>query len=255
MGSVLLALDHATCGGDMLQAAISLAADLETELRGLYVEDDTVLRIAALPFAQEVLRASATVRRLDAQTLRQAMHRAAEQIRQQLERQAASAQVRFSFGVESGHFSQRALLATADNDVLVFCCRNHVPRVRPPLAMRPRPAPLPLLVLFDRSPRGTRTLTTAAAVARNHSRPIILVILAHESDSFHQLAAIASGQLTSLELAHTLLPQPVATAAALIRAAVQQRPDLLLINRDSELLSVTSIEAMVEQLDCPIVLV
>jgi hypothetical protein len=66
---------------------------------------------------------------------------------------------------------------------------------------------------------------------------------------------IASGRLTSLELAHTLLPQPVATAAALIRAAVQQRPDLLLINRDSELLSVTSIEAMVEQLDCPIVLV
>jgi hypothetical protein len=59
----------------------------------------------------------------------------------------------------------------------------------------------------------------------------------------------------SLDLAHTLLPQPVATAAALIRAAVQQRPDLLLINRDSELLSVTSIEAMVEQLDCPIVLV
>ncbi len=78
--SVLVAIDDASSGHDIMEAAVSLAADLQAELQGLYIEDVNLLRMAELPFVYEVTTASGAIRPIDAQSLQKAMQQKAEQL-------------------------------------------------------------------------------------------------------------------------------------------------------------------------------
>jgi hypothetical protein len=70
-----------------LRAAAALAAELEAELLGLFVEDPDLLSFAALPFARELCFTSATQRALD----RPAMERSLRALAAELERACAAA--------------------------------------------------------------------------------------------------------------------------------------------------------------------
>jgi hypothetical protein len=60
-------------GDGRVEPVARLARELEAEFLGLFLRDDALLRFAALPFAAEVGRASATVRPLDPQVLESAL--------------------------------------------------------------------------------------------------------------------------------------------------------------------------------------
>ncbi len=113
----------------------------------------------------------------------------------------------------------------------------------------------PLLVVAAHLPHEDRALQAAAALAADSQRPIVLLVVAHYPDRYHQLGTAASQALCERELPHTLLPNPVVTPQALIRAAREQHPGLLVLNRDCEILNEAALEQMVEELNCPIVLV
>ena len=51
---ILVALDSGTNAPAGLDVAVELARRLQAELQGLYVEDDDLFRIAALPFTTQV---------------------------------------------------------------------------------------------------------------------------------------------------------------------------------------------------------
>ncbi len=197
--SVLVAFDDATFGHEAIEAAVNLAADLEAELQGLYIEDDMLLQIAELPFVQEVTTGSGTVRPIDAQSMQRAMQNKAELVRRVLEHWAKSAQIPCSFAVARGRAMRRTLLARTDSDVIFFGCRSHAPTVRRPMGLRPKSVVRPLLLLIDQSARGARALTAAAVVAQNHARPIVLLVLARSSSEFRAIelgsvsAALRSG--------------------------------------------------------------
>ena len=62
---VTIALGPSTHDGQSLRALARLAREGAAELTGLFVEDDDLLRIASLPFAVEVCRATSVRRRVE----------------------------------------------------------------------------------------------------------------------------------------------------------------------------------------------
>ena len=71
--SILVALDDACSDHETMETAAHLAADLHAELQGLYIEDVDLLRMAALPFTEEITTASGMARPIDAQSMERAM--------------------------------------------------------------------------------------------------------------------------------------------------------------------------------------
>ncbi len=248
--SVLVAIDDASAGPETMEAAVNLAVDLEAELQGLYLEDVSLLRMAELPFVNEIATGSGAVRQIDAESMRKAMQQKADQLRQAMFHRAESAQIHCTFTVASGRVLQRVLLATSETDVVFFGCRSHAPSVRPPTSLRPRGAIRPVLVMIDTSPHSRRAWEIAEAVAQKHLRPLVILLLAFDRVTLRQLTRDAMERSQATRLQVTLLPQPITNLPSLIQTVRKQRPELVLLSRECPLLDDEAIESLVDQLDC-----
>jgi len=80
-------------------AVARLARDMQAELVGLFLQDETLLRFAALPFAAEVGFASAATRALDSATLERALRSQAAALERALAAVLDPAALAWSFRV------------------------------------------------------------------------------------------------------------------------------------------------------------
>ncbi|MHB8865062.1 MAG: universal stress protein, partial [Pirellulaceae bacterium] len=125
--SILVALDDACSDHETMEMAVHLAADFQAELQGLYIEDTDLLRMAALPFTQEITSGSGIAREIDAQSMERAMQNKAEHARQVMEQTATRVQIRWSFSVTRGRRTPRSLLTSSHADLILFGSRSHAP--------------------------------------------------------------------------------------------------------------------------------
>jgi nucleotide-binding universal stress UspA family protein len=86
---ILVGIDASNASLDALEAAASLAARLGSELAGLFVEDEDLLRLAALPFGDIVRSPSGERERLDRASVEATLRAVASHAREVLERTAA----------------------------------------------------------------------------------------------------------------------------------------------------------------------
>jgi hypothetical protein len=253
--SVLVALDDACSDHETMELAAHLAADFHAELQGLYIEDTDLLRMAALPFTQEITTASGLAREIDAQSMERAMQNKAEHARQIMERTAASAQIQWSFSIARGRRTPRALLATSQADLVLFGSRSHAPAVRPPMGARMRSAARPLVVIVDTSSVNLRLLETAAVVGERQGRGIIVLIWDPDrrvdEPSIGRLRTYFSG--SRLDIPSTVLLTD--DFDGLVRAANARRAALVLMSRDCPFLDEVAMRSLIENLDCSMVLV
>ena len=113
---ILVALDASSGSLAALEGAAILAARLNAELLGLFVEDEDLLRLAALPFAEEVEVHSATTRPLTAETMEQRMRAQARRAAEALSLAAHRHRVRWEFRVVRGAVTREVLAAMGDAD-------------------------------------------------------------------------------------------------------------------------------------------
>jgi K+-sensing histidine kinase KdpD len=253
--SILVALDDACSDHETMETAAHLAADLHAELQGLYIEDVNVLRMAALPFTEEITTASGLARPIDAESMERAMQNKAEHVRRLMERTAARAQIRCSFSVARGRVTQRALLATSEADLVLFGSRSHAPAVRPPLGARTRSAVRPIVAVVDAAAVSARTLGTAAAVSQRQERGLVVLICGSQRDVVEQLAGHVRQELADCGVDVHVPLGPIESVAALVQSARAQRAALVLVSRECRLLDEVAVQSLLENLDCSIVLV
>jgi nucleotide-binding universal stress UspA family protein len=117
---ILVALDASPASLSALQNAVELAARLEAELIGLFVEDINLLRAAQLPLAREVSFFSTTLRRLESVDLERQLRAQAQQMRQILARTAGDRGVGWHFRVTRGLVAAEVLAAGAEADLMVL---------------------------------------------------------------------------------------------------------------------------------------
>ncbi|HEX7775654.1 MAG TPA: hypothetical protein VF449_03920, partial [Parvibaculum sp.] len=116
---IVIGLDTHFLAREALTLAARLAAAVDARLRGIFVEDENLISLAALPFAREISM-SGDVRGLDPERMLLAMRAQAESARRILLRAAAEAHVDCTFDVTRGRpLAALAAAANAEDTVVI----------------------------------------------------------------------------------------------------------------------------------------
>lgn len=145
---ILVALDASPHSTAALVAAAQVAAALNLELRGLYVEDINLLHLCGLPFGLEIGSFTANPRRLEQAHMERDFRIQASLLRKIMADVAGRQRVSWSFKVVRGGVTQEVLAAGSAAQMVSLGRVGTTP--------------------------GKRTGSTAQAVVRNTQRPVIV---------------------------------------------------------------------------------
>jgi nucleotide-binding universal stress UspA family protein len=204
---ILVALDASPYSQAALDAAVNVAALLNAELFGMFVEDINLLRVAQLPFVREVSYPVAEMREIDEEKMERHWQRLANEARRQLIESANQKKVSWSFGIERGSVTDRLLAASMDMDLLAIgrlgrslsrqmrlgsTARNVLKEGKRSLLLMQTNVDLdlPVLVIYDGSEISRRALGVAATLAQKSAS---LRVLVWTDD--HDLAQQYKGQI------------------------------------------------------------
>ncbi len=270
---ILVALDASRHSKEALRAAIELATRFRAELRGLYVEDINLLRLAELPFSHEVGFFSARSRRLDGATLRRQLRAQAEDVRRMLESAAEEQPVDWTFDVARGPIAREVLRASENVDLVVLgksgwsvitrrrlgsTTRSVVaqaPRLTLVLENGARMAP-PVVVIFDDGPLGRKALLTAAALVEDEpQREITVLLLPHVPGTLDALREQAASLLERRELVLRYLELTRAEVPSLIRMLEEEGCGTLVLPGKSAVFREDVVLTILEEIETPVLLV
>lgn len=267
---ILVALDASAHSLSALEAAAELAASLQAELQGLFVEDINLLRLAELPFNQEVGFSSGNLRRLDARRIERQLQAQAGRARQTLAATAERAQVQWSFQVTRGQIASELLAAAVDADLVILgktgwsgqrhlgsTARRVVSQVRGPALILQQGARLgfPMLVLYDGSRAAHKALVAAVQLARRRGGHLVILLLAEDRETAQSLQEAISEWLAErgLEACYRWLSK--LGAARLCHVVQAEGGGLLVLHRDTPLLEDEALIALLNEVGCPVLLV
>lgn len=149
---IVVGLDAGPRDRTTLEAAAQLAARMQAELVGLFVEDIDLLHLAGLPFAREVGYPSAALRPLDVAAMERALRATAQEVQRTLAAIAGRAPLSWSFRIARGAVMTELRAAAAEGDIVVTCAWRVTPRA-------------PLAVLCTAAVPPEQVVSAAAALA------------------------------------------------------------------------------------------
>lgn len=269
---ILVALDASSHSAAALEAAAELASRYGAELQGLYVEDVNLLRLAQLPFAQEVGQFTAIRRQLDVQEVRRQIRGQTGRIRRMFEVTTRRTRVRWSFQVTRGTVVNEVLDAASDVDALVLgragwslvapgrmgSTARAVLAQAPGLAMIvPRGGCLgpPFLVLYDGSALAEKALDVAAALMTKEDGPLTVLLLAEHPERLEPLRAQVHAWLGERDLMLRYRSLSKANVPDLVNTLHTERCGTLVLPSRSEILSARTLQAVLDQVEVPVLLV
>jgi nucleotide-binding universal stress UspA family protein len=250
---VLVVLDASSRQLTALDEAADLAAALRAELRGLFVEDVNLLRLAELPFAREIASCSTAVRQLDLVVMERMIRTEAEQQRRALANAAQRVRVQWSFQVARGNVARTSREAVEDADMLIVG-RESI-GLHPLIPRRAWDVEQPMVVAFEGSPASQRALAIAAELTPAKEDRLAIAILAGEPLQFQSLQRSCDEWMRGHGLPVSRTATVLGTASGLATLAHARHARLVLIASDSRLLDDGGLERLLNDLDCPLALV
>lgn len=209
---IVVALDTSPSSLTALRVAAQLAAQLQAELHGLFVEDANLLRLCALPFGQEVGLVSATPRRLESRNLERQLWALALSLQQAMARVADPMHVRWSFQVARGSVVDELIAAAEDAQLLSLGSHQRTPgsllgaalstliqQARRPVLITGREGRLtrPFTLVYTGSERAERALQLAIHLAQRTDQQLTVVLPLNQDE-----AERASTRLSTLLADH-----------------------------------------------------
>ena len=268
---IAVALDASPNSIEALEAAAELASGIGAELRGIFVEDIKLLRLAGFPFIRELRYPSAGIERIDETRLQCELKALAERARKAIAATAKRAQLSWSFQVVRGEPAAEILAAAMQADLIV------VGKMGRPLAERPRlgstalavaaNAPIVLLVgrgatfrrplaaVYDGSPQSMRTLDAVALFAGRNGKNLTTLIPAVDSNIFQSLAEEASEILRRLDLKADFKRLKKWNLTSILNAVQIEGCGALALSSSSSLLDEEEMKILLEKISCPVLLV
>jgi hypothetical protein len=240
-----------------MDLAAGVAALLEAELEGVFVEDTELIRSAGLPFLRELRLATLDESALDAERLQRELRAAARRVREHLEQSARALGLASSFRVWRGDLGAEILAASLDAELFAL---GRIGRFAPlrsrPKGVRipPRPGHLTVGVLFDGGGASVKSLTTAAELARNRRAALSVILEPRPGMDAKTLRAQATEILLGIPARALLLESESDGTAALARTIVSAGIDLLVVDSENPMLAAPSLWECLEAIDCPILI-
>ena len=248
-----------------------LAATFEGELEGLFIEDETLLRTAQLPFTQEVRSYAVPPRQMSDQRMQRQLRYQAEYAQYALQRAVETTDVPHTFRTVQGDVTQELMQAAADVDLLVLgktstassrrrlgtTCRALLSEAPSSvLVLRDTvPARQPLLVYYDGSDPAEAAFAFAVQLSRRgEGSPIDVLLPAHDEEDPDQLR----NQLRHRP-PHDDVPvrtHPLSRAEIhRLSAFARQNGGLVLLPSDCPPLCSTSLQQFLYEIDRPLLVV
>jgi nucleotide-binding universal stress UspA family protein len=198
---ILVALDASPESLAALEHAADLAARLQAELAGLFIEDEDLLNLARLPFAREVSRLTRAGRALDAEILEEELRAQAALSRRALKEMAEAMNLRWSFRVLRGRVERELETAASETDLLALGRRpqriggERLGRTTARMVKElhcsvllsgaKRAAPdAPVAILYTEASCADAALALAGQAAREEKRPLLVIISAKDQAEF-----------------------------------------------------------------------
>jgi nucleotide-binding universal stress UspA family protein len=269
---ILVALDASTHSLAALEAAANLAARLQAELIGLYVEDENLLHFAGLPFAQEVQSPIAQSRSIDSDRMELEMHLEASQARRALESAAERVRARWSFRIVRGQVTEVVLTAALDADLLAMGRIGRPLHSHSRLGSTARAASMktgrsvlliqeggdlsyPVLATYDGSIAARRSLEFAARLARASGDNLNILLLANTKEDAENLNQEIGEWLKENNISARTQWMPQATVANLAQIVQAAENCVLVLGGETPLLRAKALQELLDETDCPVMLV
>lgn len=269
---ILVALDASPHSLAALEAAAELAASLNAELLGLFVEDVNLLRLTELPFSQEIGLFSTRRRRLRAAQLERQFRAQADRMRRRLARIAGRQQIPWSFRVVRGVIASELLQAALEADLLILGRRGGSLTVRRRLGSTARTiltrAPrltlilqhgtqlgLPVVVVYDGSVAAQKALAVAAYLIREQNGYLRVLTLAEESDEAHHLSQQVDTWLQAQDLTAHYRWLDSARLSRLAHLVQLEQGGVLVLPAKIPNLQGETLLDLLDEIECPILLV
>ena len=263
---VLVALDASPGSLAAAATAARLAAALEAELAGLFVEDQDLLRLTGSRLARQVSTLTAGAECCDSREMERQLRARATRARHALSRLAARQGVSYTFQVTRGRVASEILAAASREDLLSLGRRGWSPgrlwrlgstardlltrRRSHTLLAESEPAPeAPPAVLFDGSDAAEDALRLAARLARAAAGG--LTVLATGSEAARKAAGMTGGLDQPARVRRLQGP----LAKTLATALEELRPGLLILPVGGPGLGDDELPEILAGLHCPVLAV
>jgi len=267
-----VALDASADSAAALEAAVALAARLEAELTGLFVEDIEIVRAAGLPYAREIRVFQRAPHTVDAAELEAQLRARARAIERTLAHSAGEADVRSRFRRVRGRVDAEVLAATGDVDLVVLGRAGHSPlarrrlgsTARAMLARGSRPLLLlgsqvrlrePVFAVFDGSEAGTRALAVALDIAGRGPQPLHVLVTALSAERAGALEAEVRRSLGSVATKVVVHRLVGADHARLAEIACGWGAGVLVVPASDPTLDAAALPDALDAAGCPLLLV
>ena len=144
--TVLLAADVGSYSINTVNLAVQMAAAINSELQGLFIEDEDLLQVTGLPITREISLTTARERPTDVDQMQRAMRSVARQFEQTLKQEARALQIAWSFDYVRGRARDIGLQHGADVTYMILG-----QPVSHRLRSRPERAPCKILLIANES--------------------------------------------------------------------------------------------------------
>ena len=244
---ITLAFGAAAPDLDALSALARLAATLRAELSGVFVEDQDLLRLAALPVAREYFGSGAQ-RSIEISDMERQLKRQADLARAALMRSAELAGAHWTFVTARGSLARELGDRVEHSQVVAvgLTGRAHNPFQAPSRSRA-------IAVAYTGSPASQRALELAQRLRDALGRPLVLLVPARSPDAAETLLQDALPHLR-------VPPSRVFTVtdtklSDVVLAARTLSPALLLLEASESVMTADAFSYMNDELPCPALLV
>lgn len=239
---VLLLLDFGAPSKAGLEAAVTLAEGA-AELHGLFVEDEDLLRMAALPVTRVLGYRSAAPREISLAEMERELRAHAARAESLLRAAAERAKLGASFRVARGRVVAQVVLAAGEADLVLLDRRAHPNNGR-------RHALGPPALLYDGGPASARLLAATALLASQHGQRALVLVSGLKAEP---AAREASEQLRARGIEARVAHLP-STGAEPILQAVRASGCGALVFRGDALAAPDDLQRLLEEAPLPILI-
>jgi hypothetical protein len=241
---VLVALELGRHAEAALAAAARLCAGNAAELSALFVEDEDLHRIAALPVTRVLGTSSARTWEIDAEHMTLALAAQAERVSALVRSLAARAGVPSRFRVERGKLGPAAVEAARDAD-LVLLGKGRAPAAlshaavsaaravaerRPVLLVNEDRAIGPPAVLVDGGAADARVLHAGAYLCRHTGGPVLVLATGPTIEAGREAGRAARDWLHARGMDARVSLLPLVSSRAVLRALAGARAGTLVVS-------------------------
>lgn len=251
---IWVTLDESPSSTAALTAAAALAAEMDAELAGLFVEDINLQHLIGLPFAREFSLLTGAGRPLSQGEMDRTWRREAETMQRLLAEAATRLSLRWSFRVARGRVPAEVNTLAQAFDLIVLGQRSGIGTTAAPRVPRIPPQVGPVLVLFEADSTFPPSLDMGARLARLNRAELVVLVSAVDENAYRAACAAAQSALKQHGLPGRCVWLHALDDASLVKVARREAASCLVLANKERFLTQAGFERMLDEIDCPLLL-